>query len=306
MGGRRSSQRPGSGLCQPGPRKPLHAGYLPTSADSPRPASAPSRSARAVHTACSIRCASPSRRPSFSRASTSRRSRVRSRRTDLRLHGKDGDLLRTSRALRRGRRSRHEARPATRRLRQDRRGAHRPRTPGPSRHRFDGVLRRRRLLLRSHARAIPAPKCLERPRDAVVCACATETLARATRAAARLAPVCARTVDVRAPMSAIRCRPTEVRDVEAIAALHADSWRRNYRGAYLDSYLDGDVVTDRLRVWANGSRAPNSFTEGRRAGRRAGETAGGAKAKYRIVRPTWTRRITRRYPLAKVNDAFTA
>jgi GNAT superfamily N-acetyltransferase len=50
-------------------------------------------------------------------------------------------------------------------------------------------------------------------------------------------------------MSAIHCRPAEVRDVEAIAALHADSWRRNYRGAYLDSYLDSDVVTDRLVVW---------------------------------------------------------
>jgi GNAT superfamily N-acetyltransferase len=50
-------------------------------------------------------------------------------------------------------------------------------------------------------------------------------------------------------MSLIDCRPAEVRDVEAIAALHADSWRRNYRGAYLDSYLDGDVVTDRLVVW---------------------------------------------------------
>jgi GNAT superfamily N-acetyltransferase len=50
-------------------------------------------------------------------------------------------------------------------------------------------------------------------------------------------------------MSAIHCRPAEMRDVEAIAALHADSWRRNYRGAYLDSYLDGDVVTDRLVVW---------------------------------------------------------
>ena len=39
------------------------------------------------------------------------------------------------------------------------------------------------------------------------------------------------------------------RDVEAIARLHADSWRRNYRGAYLDSYLDGDVVSDRIAVW---------------------------------------------------------
>jgi ribosomal protein S18 acetylase RimI-like enzyme len=38
-------------------------------------------------------------------------------------------------------------------------------------------------------------------------------------------------------------------DVEAIAALHADSWRRNYRGAYLDSFLDGDVLVDRRAVW---------------------------------------------------------
>jgi len=38
-------------------------------------------------------------------------------------------------------------------------------------------------------------------------------------------------------------------DVDAIAQLHADSWRRNYRGAYLDSYLDGDVVTERIAVW---------------------------------------------------------
>jgi ribosomal protein S18 acetylase RimI-like enzyme len=38
-------------------------------------------------------------------------------------------------------------------------------------------------------------------------------------------------------------------DIEAVAALHADSWRRHYRGAYLDSFLDGDVYADRLEVW---------------------------------------------------------
>jgi ribosomal protein S18 acetylase RimI-like enzyme len=38
-------------------------------------------------------------------------------------------------------------------------------------------------------------------------------------------------------------------DIEAIAALHADSWRRNYRGAYSDAFLDGDVFNDRLAVW---------------------------------------------------------
>jgi ribosomal protein S18 acetylase RimI-like enzyme len=40
-------------------------------------------------------------------------------------------------------------------------------------------------------------------------------------------------------------------DVAAIAGLHADSWRRNYRGAYLDSYLDGDVFADRVGVWTD-------------------------------------------------------
>lgn len=38
-------------------------------------------------------------------------------------------------------------------------------------------------------------------------------------------------------------------DAEAIAALHADSWRRHYRGAFLDSFLDGDVLPERVAVW---------------------------------------------------------
>ena len=47
----------------------------------------------------------------------------------------------------------------------------------------------------------------------------------------------------------VRCRWARSSDVQAIASLHAESWRRNYRGAYLDSFLDGDVVADRLDVW---------------------------------------------------------
>ena len=50
-------------------------------------------------------------------------------------------------------------------------------------------------------------------------------------------------------MGAMKTRPASADDVEAIANLHADSWRRNYRGAYLDSYLDGDVVPERIAVW---------------------------------------------------------
>jgi ribosomal protein S18 acetylase RimI-like enzyme len=47
-------------------------------------------------------------------------------------------------------------------------------------------------------------------------------------------------------------------DIEAIAGLHAESWRRNYRGAFADSYLDGDVYTDRLDVWRDRLTLPGS------------------------------------------------
>jgi len=46
-------------------------------------------------------------------------------------------------------------------------------------------------------------------------------------------------------------------DAEAVANLHADSWRRHYRGAYSDTFLDGDVVSDRLAVWTDRLREPD-------------------------------------------------
>ena len=45
-------------------------------------------------------------------------------------------------------------------------------------------------------------------------------------------------------------RPATRADIEAIAALHADSWRRNYRGTYSDAFLDGPVLADREKVWS--------------------------------------------------------
>jgi ribosomal protein S18 acetylase RimI-like enzyme len=48
----------------------------------------------------------------------------------------------------------------------------------------------------------------------------------------------------------ITYRHATARDVEAIAELHADSWRRHYRGAYSNAFLDGDLVADRLSVWS--------------------------------------------------------
>jgi ribosomal protein S18 acetylase RimI-like enzyme len=49
-------------------------------------------------------------------------------------------------------------------------------------------------------------------------------------------------------------------DVESIAALHADSWQRNYRGALSDEFLDGDVVSDRLTVWRERLTQPQPNT----------------------------------------------
>lgn len=60
------------------------------------------------------------------------------------------------------------------------------------------------------------------------------------------------------PVIAVQYLDATDRDADSIAALHADSWRRHYRGAYLDSYLDGDVVTNRQEVWR--SRLARSTT----------------------------------------------
>jgi GNAT superfamily N-acetyltransferase len=47
----------------------------------------------------------------------------------------------------------------------------------------------------------------------------------------------------------VRYRPATAGDAEAIATLHADSWRLNYRGAFSDAFLDGEVFNDRRAVW---------------------------------------------------------
>jgi ribosomal protein S18 acetylase RimI-like enzyme len=76
-----------------------------------------------------------------------------------------------------------------------------------------------------------------------------------------------------APPPEIALRQASARDIAAIAALHADSWRRHYRGAYRDSYLDGDVVADRQAVWTERltALAADRFTV---VADRAGEVVG--------------------------------
>jgi GNAT superfamily N-acetyltransferase len=47
----------------------------------------------------------------------------------------------------------------------------------------------------------------------------------------------------------IEYRPAEPGDAEAVASLHARSWRENYRGSFSDEFLDGDLLGERLGVW---------------------------------------------------------
>ena len=47
-------------------------------------------------------------------------------------------------------------------------------------------------------------------------------------------------------------------DAEAIAALHAESWRSAYRGILPDSFLDGPVFDERRALWTERMRAPGA------------------------------------------------
>ncbi|MFC7533017.1 GNAT family N-acetyltransferase [Actinoplanes sp. GCM10030250] len=50
--------------------------------------------------------------------------------------------------------------------------------------------------------------------------------------------------------SSVVFSPAGPADACRIAELHADSWRRHYRGAYADTYLDGDLIGERSAVWS--------------------------------------------------------
>jgi hypothetical protein len=55
----------------------------------------------------------------------------------------------------------------------------------------------------------------------------------------------------------LRFRPAQAADAAAVAALHADSWQRHYRGAFSDAFLDGDVAGFLLARWTGGLSAPD-------------------------------------------------
>ena len=61
-------------------------------------------------------------------------------------------------------------------------------------------------------------------------------------------------------MTLVRFREATPEDAAAVASLHADSWRRHYRGAYADEFLDGDVFSDRIQVWTERLNAPADST----------------------------------------------
>lgn len=57
-------------------------------------------------------------------------------------------------------------------------------------------------------------------------------------------------------------RNASSKDIAAIAALHAESWRRHYRGAFSDAFLDGEVEASHRKIWSERLTATsvNHFT----------------------------------------------
>ena len=53
-------------------------------------------------------------------------------------------------------------------------------------------------------------------------------------------------------------RAATVADVASIASLHADSWRRSYRGIYSDAYLDDEAPAERLLAWTERFANPHA------------------------------------------------
>lgn len=47
----------------------------------------------------------------------------------------------------------------------------------------------------------------------------------------------------------LKFKTAEPDDAQAVAALHADSWQRHYRGAYTDAFLDDEAPGFLLRLW---------------------------------------------------------
>jgi GNAT superfamily N-acetyltransferase len=52
-------------------------------------------------------------------------------------------------------------------------------------------------------------------------------------------------------------RKARPEDAHAVAALHADSWQRHYRGAYSDAFLDGEPAGHLTQLWTKRLATPS-------------------------------------------------
>lgn len=57
-------------------------------------------------------------------------------------------------------------------------------------------------------------------------------------------------------MSGVALRAARPSDADAIAELHAASWRATYRGSMRDDYLDGEAAAERRALWRERLAAP--------------------------------------------------
>ena len=81
-----------------------------------------------------------------------------------------------------------------------------------------------------------------------------------------------------------RFRTAAPDDAPAIAALHADSWRRHYRGMFSDAFLDGEVDAYLLRRWTARMAAPDPLARTVLAELRASASASpGAAGDWTLV-----------------------
>jgi GNAT superfamily N-acetyltransferase len=58
-------------------------------------------------------------------------------------------------------------------------------------------------------------------------------------------------------LAGLRFRAAGPDDAHAIAALHADSWQRHYRGAFSDAFLDNDIAGYLLPLWTRRLASPD-------------------------------------------------
>ena len=61
-------------------------------------------------------------------------------------------------------------------------------------------------------------------------------------------------------MGDVGIRFASITDAPAVAQIHAESWRRHYRGMYADHYLDGDLYAERLATWSKRLRGDGPLT----------------------------------------------